>query len=359
MQINPSSKNKLDAIQFFRCAAIMFVVYAHSFDRIERYVDLGHYNFLSDLAHFARSGVDMFFIISGFIMSYITHADIYNNKFSWGTFMYKRITRIAPMYWLVTLAVLILLKVAPALFYNTTTNLAHTVGSFLFVPVASPEGKFAPLLGVGWTLNLEVYFYLTLSLVIIIFREKYLTSFFVLLLLSVSAGYLFGHRENLYLYSLITNPILFEFFMGIMVYHIYSSVRQSNNDFRWYVAFIISILVLVLTIFYRLPDDMRFIYWGGSYAVLILSTLVLFSSCNFLRILIKIGDASYTIYLTHYFVISGFYYALTKSGYDFSQWLMLSVLTAMSLSAFFGYFAYRLIEMNITAVFKKYVPKGV
>ncbi|MCE0812477.1 acyltransferase [Buttiauxella sp. S04-F03] len=353
------TKNKIDSIQFFRCIAIALVVYAHSFDRMERYSELSNYISFSDLAHFSRSGVDLFFIISGFIMSYITHNDVVSGKFSWRSFMYKRITRIVPMYWLVSLVVLVLLHSFPSIFYNTTTDIYHTLGSFFFVAIASPEGKFAPLLGVGWTLNLEMYFYLILALFIFFFKDKYIFRIFIFISLCASLGLLFKGRDELYIYSLITNPILLEFILGAFVYHLYKMNSRFLPDSLWYVLLAFSFIFISFTLFLQMPDDLRFLYWGVPYSILILCTLRIFEFYKFPKFFLIIGDASYSIYLTHYFIISGFYFILHRLGYDFMSNPFLVISTAMIFSILSGYAAYKLIEIKIVVFFKKNVSSKV
>ncbi len=73
-----SSKNKLEYIQFFRFMAITLVVLAHSLNRVSNYYNfLNLESFVKTIEFFFTSGVDLFFIISGFIMAYVTHDKIF------------------------------------------------------------------------------------------------------------------------------------------------------------------------------------------------------------------------------------------------------------------------------------------
>ncbi|CAN7414150.1 acyltransferase family protein [Phenylobacterium sp. LjRoot219] len=80
--------------------------------------------------HFGASGVDLFFVISGMIMV-ITTADRRHTPLS---FLRDRLTRIAPLYWAITLAVFAMAWVAPALLQSTTADPVHLLKSMAFVP---------------------------------------------------------------------------------------------------------------------------------------------------------------------------------------------------------------------------------
>ncbi len=104
-------------------------------------------------------------------------------------------------------------------FYNTGTNFAHALGSFLFIPIESPSGKFAPILGVGWTLNIEMYFYLLLSLIMFLYGERYLNYLTITVISLVIFGEVVTQLDNhTYLSTVFTTPMLLEFVLGMFVF---------------------------------------------------------------------------------------------------------------------------------------------
>ncbi len=98
-------------------------------------------------------GVDIFFVISGYVMMLSTATGSHQ-------FLLKRLIRIVPLYWAATLAVFLIALLIPSLLNNTSANLVHLIKSLLFVPFDKNGTGHQPLLTIGWTLNFEMYFYL-------------------------------------------------------------------------------------------------------------------------------------------------------------------------------------------------------
>jgi peptidoglycan/LPS O-acetylase OafA/YrhL len=110
-------------------------------------------------------GVDIFFIISGFVMMYSTQTDSRN-------FFLKRLIRIVPLYWLVTIITFSFYYIFPSFFSLPSNDLSHLVMSLLFIPFDKNGSGHAPILSVGWTLNYEMYFYFLFSLACIISNKN-------------------------------------------------------------------------------------------------------------------------------------------------------------------------------------------
>ncbi len=97
-------------------------------------------------------GVDIFFVISGFIMGTIGYRETPLD------FMMKRIIRIVPLYWLVTAAVC-LVSLIPGVFHQFSCDLPSLLQSLFFIPYVNQAGHIEPLMVPGWTLNYEMFFY--------------------------------------------------------------------------------------------------------------------------------------------------------------------------------------------------------
>ena len=133
-------QNKIDSIQVLRFFAAFSVMMVHL-----------------PVFEFGIWGVDIFFVISGFIMMYVTEN---NEKF----FLLKRIFRIVPLYWILTLGVFALAIFVPDVLNNTTANIVHLIKSLFFIPFDKNGTGHFPILFLGWTLNFEVIFYFLFSL---------------------------------------------------------------------------------------------------------------------------------------------------------------------------------------------------
>src|SRR5690606_35540078 len=132
----------LYGIQYLRAFAALAVVVFHAAERTGMHFAIG------------AAGVDVFFVVSGFIMMAISD----HRQTSPFIFLKNRLLRIAPNYWIVT-GIMIIGAVA-GLFPNMKLDFFHIMGSFFFFPVASPNAEqFWPVLVQGWTLNYEAFFY--------------------------------------------------------------------------------------------------------------------------------------------------------------------------------------------------------
>ena len=131
-------QNKITNIQVLRFIAAFSVMMVHL-----------------PLIGFGIWGVDIFFVISGFIMMYVTEK---NHK----NFFLKRLIRIIPIYWILTFGVFSVAILKPDLLNNTTADYEHLLKSLFFIPFNKNETGHFPILFLGWTLNYEMIFYLSL-----------------------------------------------------------------------------------------------------------------------------------------------------------------------------------------------------
>ena len=101
-----------------------------------------------------ESGIDIFFVISGFIMVYVNRFRFLGSSANIGDFLVRRAIRIVPLYWMASFLMLLLLFFLPSLFSTMKFDLSQAVKSFLFIPTVNSIGDYYPILGVGWTLIL-------------------------------------------------------------------------------------------------------------------------------------------------------------------------------------------------------------
>lgn len=107
-----------------------------------------------DLPSFGTAGVDIFFVISGFIIHYVTRSGA-------PQFFTRRLIRILPLYWLGTFGLAVLALVVPSILNNVDFSVGVLLKSLFFIPVWNEAFQYhLPLLMLGWSLNYEILFYL-------------------------------------------------------------------------------------------------------------------------------------------------------------------------------------------------------
>jgi peptidoglycan/LPS O-acetylase OafA/YrhL len=107
-------------------------------------------------------GIHIFFVISGFIM--ILSTKNFGERGAWKRFLVRRILRIVPLYWILTTVMVVGVWLAPHSIEISGDRFWYIVGSYFFILVLRAPGDLRPILGQGWTLDYEMYFYLALAL---------------------------------------------------------------------------------------------------------------------------------------------------------------------------------------------------
>src|SRR4051812_14172721 len=103
-------------------------------------------------------GVDVFFVISGFIIAYIGTSKPEQ-------FLIRRLIRVVPFYWAATLCVFAMVVISPASFRSATSDVGHLIASLVFLPHTNPvTGEMHPTLELGWSLNFEMFFYILFAI---------------------------------------------------------------------------------------------------------------------------------------------------------------------------------------------------
>jgi peptidoglycan/LPS O-acetylase OafA/YrhL len=311
-------ENILYPVQYLRAVAALAVFYFHFV------VILGEENATAKampIEQIGAAGVDLFFVISGFIMAMIA----WNGSFKPLTFLRNRLVRVAPLYWTVTLVVFAIALFAPTLLGSTMADVVQLFHSLLFVPNGLDAKSSVPTLIVGWTLNYEMFFYVLVAVFGGIFKDRFQLSTIAFICVLVVIG-LFLKPANGYL-KFYLNPIILEF-----VFHGWRSTLGRMPTAVSGLLLALSLVVIVVS-FNRNPGELRTLYWGMPAA------LLLFASLHFITIksewLRSLGDWSYSIYLIHLFIIMGFVKVLVTA-----------VLIASSAAL------YRWFEQPITAALK-------
>ncbi len=242
--------------------------------------------------HTDLRGVEMFFVISGFIMCYISQNDP-------ASFFLKRIVRIVPLYWLCTAFVLVLsFQMVLRPWTWPVDFVPHIFKSLFFLP-----SEQFPILGVGWTLNYEMYFYLLFALALAIHRRAA-----PLIAAALVTGILAlaplgcGH----FLCTYYAEEYIKFFVFGIALYYFWSIIAPKLP--RIATAVIGTGLIALLyateldpTLFGTLSSPLPAAAAIVMPVTVVAAALAMSASGTDVtsRPLLLIGDASYAIYLTH------------------------------------------------------------
>lgn len=277
-------------IQYLRGIAAMMVVWHHATAQVAMAPVFGK------IPTFGPLGVDLFFGISGFIMLVTT----WDKPIGPAEFMAHRIKRIVPLYWLATLGLVFMTVLVPALLKSTKWDAGSLEKSLFFIPyysVSFPD-EIWPLLIPGWSLNYEMFFYVMFAAALLCKREHRLTVMVCSLTALVVAGWIFDPVSAVL--RVYTSPRLLEFGAGMVLGRLWVRRKHARQD--------------------------------GGHAVLM-----------------GLGDASYSIYLSHVFTLALVRAIWNRLGipvnvYTSSLW-MLFALVACALA---GWLLYLIVEKPTT-----------
>lgn len=256
-------------------------------------------------------GVDLFFVISGFIMVHTTSG---KTVAPWA-FLANRLLRIAPIYWLLTLLLFGVALMEPGLLGTTRAAWDALFRSLTFIPYERADGTFRPILFVGWSLNMEMAFYLVFALALMLAGTGRRVAFGVAaLVLAVAMGIALGPVLPVEL-RFLTQPILLEFAAGMVIGWLYPCLPSSPQLARWAaMAGALGMVALLLVARWPLPGG-----WPLSAApacLVVIAALVAEKGGLSIgsRTVQSLGDASYALYLTHPFVTQAWIIAAQRTG---------------------------------------------
>ena len=326
MTPNQETKSTFTGIQALRFVAAMLVVLAHSTAMVNERMHLDMFKWRA-----GWSGVDIFFVISGFVMA-ISSGGLMQRANGWKIFLTRRLIRIVPLYWVATTLKLATILALPTLALDSPLELWNTIASYLFIPTFDDKSLLAaPLLKVGWTLNYEMLFYAIFTMALFLGKSplKFTAAIFAIAV----AINLFSTPSVAYAYGFL-EPILMEFVMGMLVAKLCTRVNNINvgvntglntglnigaknfiDKLLQYISTtkvgaIIGALALVIcfTIMFNCAEQpmwWRWAYWGLPSMIIV--TVVALAEPALRKvmpnILATLGDSSYSLYLFHTFTV--------------------------------------------------------
>ena len=302
---------RLSSVQQLRGYAAMAVVVMHArLMAADVAMRAGNPAPVDVLSLFGAWGVDLFFVISGFVMTQVVANARANASFEAGAggFLLRRIGRVVPLYWIATIAMAAAIAVLPASARESTLAPLHLLASLLFVPVLNWNGEWLPVLVVGWTLTFEMMFYAVIAIALR-WRWRMPVEGAAAVL---ACGALLGLAGRWPMpWGVLTDPLLLEFGLGVAAW--WGAQRWSPSRLVLRLCIAAAIVTVVATSTAG-GLEWRVACWGAPAAVLVCAlvvrerlALVAPLGSTALRwldaLMLRLGDASYSIYLFHLFAI--------------------------------------------------------
>jgi exopolysaccharide production protein ExoZ len=288
----------LPGLQVLRALAALAVVWFHA----------GRY--LADqIPHawwrWGEFGVDVFFVLSGFVMVHATR-----DRTRVRDFLAARVARIVPLYWAATLAMALLVWWLPQLFVAAQLTSAHLVQSLAFWPHFSPSmpGQVMPLLVPGWTLVHEMYFYLLFGLLLPLRPALRVAMATLLLSLGVLLAPRMSDSADSAWAHFLGAPLMLEFAFGMMTGLAYRRGWRPSRTLAWLAGFAGTALVVGTS-----QPELRVWSAGvGGLALLVSASNWQAGGAPSFALLHRLGDASYSTYLLHPFVLGALFLPLLR-----------------------------------------------
>tara|TARA_R110002020_G_scaffold87764_8_gene216077 strand:- start:3596 stop:4663 length:1068 start_codon:yes stop_codon:yes gene_type:complete len=336
-------RHRFLTIQYLRGLAAMLVLASHAllYPLIGEHLGYGRLGWL---------GVILFFVISGFIMVVVTG----ETAFSARDFLRRRFIRVVPMYWLATLLAAALALMAPQVFKTTVYDGTELVLSLLFIPFynAASQGLH-PLYKLGWTLNYEMFFYLSFALLGFLrvgSRVIWLTLGFASL---AGLGLILQPQAAIPQFYTSFMPLAFcaGAWLGL------ATLRGTLGRLSKPVSAIIAVIGL-LALIEGFAWDRHLVEDGGAFVgLLVFAAALVLLAVRFepqlprLNLFEALGDASYSIYLSHIYVVailSGIAFRLLDPGNLLVDLLIAGLTIAGGLGL--GLLLYRRVEQPMLAL---------
>lgn len=287
--------SKIVSIQYLRGLAALLVLASHAllYPLVEQPLAYGRMGWL---------GVILFFVVSGFIMVTVTD----KGRFDPAAFMRRRLLRVVPLYWAFTVLAAVLALLAPHMFKTTVFDAQQLALSLVFVPFYNPTSHgLHPLYKLGWTLNYEMFFYVSFALLAMLSARGRVISLTLGFAGLAAAGAIFVPQGAFIQFYTSFLPLAFVAGAWLGLLHIEGRLmRLSPAVVGVMAAFGLAGLVVGFAHIGIVEDRVAFIgflAFAASAIAILLRTDALVPRIAWLE---RVGDASYSVYLVHIFAVA-------------------------------------------------------
>lgn len=348
---------QLLSIQALRALAAVMVVFHHAQNDAARTAGETGALFERFFALPWAAGVDLFFVVSGFVMVFSSEK-MFAAPGGAAQFMGRRIARIVPLYWLATAIFLIATLRGAAAGKLLAPSLGEIVSSFAFFPwPRALDGAPRPIHSLGWTLQYEMFFYLVFACFLWLPRTRAVAGVAAFLGALVFVHVAFEpHNVALAYWS---DPIVLEFALGMGV----ALAHRSGVRLSGVAALALAALALAALAYDPMhsaseavdaldPNGfLRLFGWGAPMATLFAAIVLRERQPQagpVMRAAATVGDASYALYLFHplaIIVLRKLWLASHLERFGFWPLVIAATLASIALSLAI----YRWIEKPLTA----------
>lgn len=293
----------LHRLQYLRALAAVTVVLSHGLIKLDRICEINGWPPLG-LSIDGTFGVDVFFVISGFLMC-TTAAGEFGAPGATGRFLLRRILRIVPLYWLFIL-VEVALRLARPEAAGGPIGPTEIVLSLAFIPYGMESGIFRPVVGLGWSLDYEMLFYAIFAAGLLLRRDLGLVVIALALALLVGLGVVL--RPSGTIAAAWTAPILLEFGLGMVLGRLYLEARRRGLSLAIPAPFAIAVAIVVVENLVLPASDLdalgwRPLHWALASLIVAVNAFArpdrAAEASPAGRLLRALGDSSYSLYLSH------------------------------------------------------------
>lgn len=317
-----ADKPKLSALQAMRALAAGMVVFVHGISTYQAKVTPGGVGLST--YDYGDLGVKLFFCISGFII-FASAADKQHGVLSaWG-FARKRVIRVVPLYWLATGIYAIKLGLQ-----GQWAGPDETVRSFLFLPYLNDAGLMRPILGQGWTLNFEMFFYISMGLALFMPRTARLPVLAASMILMVEAGRQGAFKAlGLTGLDLLASTYMYFFVAGMLVGRLNGWLKHRDVLRPGGLTLSMGVAAMLLALVHFTPTLDAIGAWLAISVELGVCGLWVLGAALYEpgaapgrfggtieRYVVLAGDGSYSTYLTHGFVMGPLARLISLGGVD-------------------------------------------
>ena len=307
---------RIALIQVLRAIAALSVAVGHTQRNAILVAAANHREFDPILLDLTEAGVDLFFVISGFVMVFASR-DLFATPGGGLVFLSRRIARIVPLYWSMTTIFLTAMLVSPNLIPVGRLGPAEILASYFFVPYYRPEEHWMhPVYSVGWTLNYEMFFYAVFGCVIAFPVKRALMVLTAVFCTLTVAGVIFRPAPGIFFFW--SRPIILEFVMGAWIGYVRLTEFRVTN---WTAAILVlagaaGFALQVISGIYA-HGYWRPLVWGLPAAAIIAAATL--SNWNIAargvwKPMVLLGGASYALYLVHPMAVHAMHLLWVKLG---------------------------------------------
>lgn len=299
-----------------------------------------------------ETGVAIFFVLSGYVVSLSIGDDGSHPGNLAADFLKRRLLRVVPLYWLVTFVYFIRTQ-----FSSDPSGLEEFARSMLFIPYLNEEGLFRPVVGVGWTLNYEMFFYVVFAASLFSLGRLAKYGVVVVMLALLASTYTMSNIGGAL--GFYQSELVGYFAVGVSVQILHQHFQMKLLSWVACTSGCVGVIVACMGYVIRNPDH------GASYCLIALTATltVVIAGCEgdrgagrgATRVAIdRAGDASYAVYLSHIFFVKSVVAVLGAAGLSALS-LGLSVFVSSLVLFLIGHLVHISVEARVNSMARELV----